>query len=106
MKRLVLALLVLALPAAAVGAERDATMVVRVADLDLNTTAGGVAAVSRIALAARAFCGEADPRDLTRAALVAHCRAYMAARAVAVAEEPVVAAVYHRGAEPLTIAAR
>jgi UrcA family protein len=94
----------LAPPAAA--APRDAVMAVGVADLDLRTTAGAAAAVRRIDLAARAFCGEADPRDLARAAVVAHCRSYMAARAVAVAELPALTAVYAKRADPMTLAAR
>jgi UrcA family protein len=99
-------LLLFALPSFAAAGPRDAVMAVNVADLDLNTTAGAAAAVRRIELVARGFCGEADPRDLARAAVVAHCRSYMAARAVAIAEFPALTAVYAGRADPVTLAAR
>jgi UrcA family protein len=107
MKRLGLsaALVVLALPAAA-AEPRDAVMAVSVGDLNLRTTAGAAAAAQRIGLAARDFCGQADRRDLSRAAAVDHCRAYMARRAVAVAEVPALSELYARRATPVTLAAR
>ena len=86
---------------------RDAVMTVKVSDLDVSRTVGAASAVRRISLAARAFCGEADVRDLSRMALVSQCRRYMATRAVAVAEAPAITAAYEgRGPATVTLAAR
>ena len=106
MARLGLSTALLVLPAMAAAEPRDAVMAVKMDDLDLRTTAGAAVAVRRIERAAHAFCGDAEPRDLSRAAVVAHCRAYMVARAVAIAEVPALSAVYAQSAEPATLAAR
>ncbi len=107
MKRLALSMASLIAVAVSSAAQaRDAVMTVKVSDLNLNTAAGATAAVQRIALAARDFCGEADARDLGRSAVVAHCRAYMARRAVAITEAPVLTAAYEGRAATVTLAAR
>ena len=60
----------------AAGAEMlSYTRNVSVADLDLASSQGEATLDRRIALAARAVCGAADPRDLAAAADLSDCRA-------------------------------
>jgi UrcA family protein len=58
------AALALALAGASVASAEDGTMSVRVGDLNVQSDAGAKAALSRIQVAARSFCGGDGSRDL------------------------------------------
>lgn len=72
----------------------DGSMTVKVADLNLKTTAGASAALGRIGAAAKRFCGDADIRDLTGRAEARRCRRMMMGRAVAQVATPMLTELY------------
>lgn len=86
-------------------AAQEATMVVKVSDLNLKTETGAGIALQRIRLAARGFCDSADIRDLGRSALVEACRQDMTDKAVSRLGAPVLTALYAK-ARAVEVAAK
>jgi len=86
----------LALAASGAAAAEDATMRVRVGDLNVRSEAGAQAALGRIQVAAATFCGGRDARDLTTVAQQRACVDRMTGKAVDALSAPKVSALSGR----------
>lgn len=87
--------LALGLPALA-QADEAAAVTVQYAKSDLKTEAGARSVYSRIRVAARQVCGDADARELRRARAVNECRDAAVANAVASIGAPALASLHAR----------
>lgn len=87
------AALTLALAASSVASAEDASMSVRVGDLNVQSDAGARAALTRIRVAASSFCGGAGSRDLGVIAEQRACVDRMSAKAVDSLNAPKVTAL-------------
>jgi UrcA family protein len=75
------------------------SIVVRYADLDINTRQGASTLYRRIAAAAQHVCPDTDIRDLTRSARSRACQQQSIARAVQAVSSPLLAALYEEYAK-------
>jgi UrcA family protein len=78
---------------AAISSTDTRSIVVRYADLDINTRQGASALYRRIAVAAQQVCPDADIGDLHRISQVRVCRQQAVARAVQAIGSPLLAAL-------------
>ncbi len=107
MNRITLAVAVTgALAVAGLAQAQTDIMTVRAGDLNLASSRGAAVALQRIDMAARGFCGEASPLDLSRTAASAKCRRDMMGKAVDKMAAPLVTALYEKAAPPVSLAAK